>query len=319
MTPEDGHSGPVVVVGDADIDLFLHVPRLPERGEKIRASAVEQQPGGMGANVAAGLGMLSTSCTFLGIVGDDPAGAETLDDLRRRGVDVASCAVRPGVSTYRCVVLLEPSGERTLVIAPTPAMFPEPADLDLGALDRARHLHTTAMQPVTAMAAALRVREHRASVSLDLEADAVTASGSTLPDLLRLVDVLFVNDRAVAELGAIRADGSLDVPVLRAVGPELIVVTRGAHGSVVLARDKRPACVTAYPAQIADTTGAGDCYAAAFLHMWLNGAAPLQAAQFASAAAALSTSAVGGRAALPTQAQVLGALEMSSEATSERP
>jgi ribokinase len=315
----DGHSRPVVVVGDADIDLFLRVPRLPEHGEKIRASAVDQQPGGMGANVAAGLAKLSTACTFLGIVGDDAWGAETLEDLRRHGVDVASCTVRPGVSTYRCIVLLEPSGERTIVIAPTPAMFPEPADLDLGALDRARHLHTTAMQPATATAAALRVREHRASVSLDLEADAVAASGSCLPDLLRLADVLFVNDRAVAELGALRANGTLDVALLRTLGPDLIVVTRGAHGSVVLARDERPACVAAYPMQIADTTGAGDSYAAAFLHTWLNGATPLQAARFASAAAALSTSAVGGRAALPTRAQVLRAIDTRSEATTDRP
>ena len=294
---------PVVAVGDADMDLFLRVPRLPRPDEKIRAEEACERPGGMVANFAAAIAALGTTCAFMGVVGDDAFGAATLADLESRGVDVSPTVVRSGAATYFCVVLLDPSGEKALVIAPTTAMFPEPADLDLGLIRRARHVHTTAAKLETAIAAASCARAAGVPVSLDLEADHLDTAEGRVRELLALADVLFLNRRALDALVGEDAPPTVKARAARALGPAAVAVTLGREGAVVDS-EEAVVSVTGHPVPVADTTGAGDCFAAAFLHARLRGQSIAAAAGFANAAAAVSTTRVGGRAALPSDTDV---------------
>src|ERR1700687_440201 len=200
VSGEQETSPVVVVVGDANMDLFLRVPHLPAADEKVRATQVEYRPGGMAANVAATLGTLGTRCVFMGVVGDDAFGQLTLDDLRTRGVDVGPTVVKGNTATYFCVVLLDPSGEKALVISPAGAQFPTPSDLDRELFARATHVHTTAANLDTALAAVSQAHTCGATVSLDLESDAIEAGCKRIGELLASIDVLFLNRPALDRL-----------------------------------------------------------------------------------------------------------------------
>lgn len=306
MTARGGQR--VVAVGDADMDIFLRVPHRPEADEKIRALAHHQCPGGMVANFAAALATLGTPCSFMGVVGDDPFGRASLADLERRGVDTSPTRIKPGWQTYYCTILLDPSGEKALVTAITDAMFPAPSDLDPAAIARASHLHTTAMWPPTALAAARHARASGVPVSLDLEADAIDAAGPQLDELLPLVDLLFMNERALARLLGPMVPPAEGARRAQELGPPTVVVTLGGAGVVVAHEREEAAAVPAHRVQVVDSTGAGDCFAAAFVHARLRGQPPLEAARFAAVAAALAVAEIGARTALPTREEVLTAM-----------
>lgn len=67
----------------------------------------------------------------------------------------------------------------------------------------------------------------------------------------------------------------------------LVVVTLGEEGALVARQGREPEAVApARPARVVDSTGAGDLFAAAFVHAWLEGAGPVEAAAYANACAA---------------------------------
>jgi sugar/nucleoside kinase (ribokinase family) len=78
---------------------------------------------------------------------------------------------------------------------------------------------------------------------------------------------------------------------------DLVVLKLGGDGCVVAARDSAPVLVAGIPADVQDTTGAGDAFCAAFLSRWLAGQDPAAAAGFAVRIAATAVSSLGGRPA----------------------
>jgi sugar/nucleoside kinase (ribokinase family) len=78
---------------------------------------------------------------------------------------------------------------------------------------------------------------------------------------------------------------------------DLVALKLGGDGCVVAARDSAPVLVAGIPADVQDTTGAGDAFCAAFLSRWLAGQEPAAAAGFAVRIAATAVSALGGRPA----------------------
>jgi ribokinase len=138
------------------------------------------------------------------------------------------------------------------------------------------------------------------STSLDLEPPDILRNPEHLPSVLALVDTLFLNreafDRAGDALGAPLAPSHLHP------GGE-ILVTLGAAGCRRLTQsgmDEMPG----FKVSARDTTGAGDCFAGAYLVAKLMDATPLDAMRSANAAAALATLSVGAQTAMPDRASV---------------
>jgi sulfofructose kinase len=87
------------------------------------------------------------------------------------------------------------------------------------------------------------------------------------------------------------------------------VITRGGRGSIAFRASEPPVAVDSFTVDVKDTTGAGDCFSAAFIHGYLRQWPLRQTLVFASAAAALSTRAIGAQEALGTEGEVLAFLE----------
>jgi ribokinase len=238
------------VVGSTNVDLVLAVPALPRPGETVLAGNTSREPGGKGANQACALARLGADVHLVSAVGDDEPGQWCLARLALDGLALAGVTTVPGTPTGQAFVLVDSHGENLIVVSSGAnglvAPPPSPAGFDVVLLSLEIPLST-----VTATATAARA----AGVPVVLNA----APARTLPaELLACVDVMVLNEPELAELGG-------DVDALRRHGPATVVVTRGGRGALVVDAGGTQS-VAATPVEVVDTTGAGDCFAAALAY-----------------------------------------------------
>lgn len=127
---------PLVVVGSANADIFLEIPRLPLKGETISAKSSQSLPGGKGANQAACASKLDHPTYFIGQVGADGNGRLIADALEGGGVRIDRLKAVPDAPTGHAVVMLQADGQNSIIIVGGANMVAWPgrlanADLDL--------------------------------------------------------------------------------------------------------------------------------------------------------------------------------------------
>ncbi|WP_045731529.1 ribokinase [Pseudarthrobacter chlorophenolicus] len=320
MSPADGSTGSVgtgriVVVGSLNADLTIYCERLPQPGETVHGNGFAVNPGGKSANQAVAAGRLGGRVSLVGAVGDDPNGHMLLASVAGAGVDVG--LVRSsGEPTGVAVISVDAAGENSIIISAgangtlSPADVAEAADVLDGAAVVSLCLEVA--MP-TVLAAAQAGHDAGAKVLLNLSPYAHIPS-----ELAGLVDVLLVNAHEAALFlgpGASVPGADAHAAQWDAVrerfaerGIRQVLVTLGAHGSVVLDSDAPAgrAVVFVAPTKVdaVDTTGAGDAFTGAVAVRLAAGDALTDAAAFASVAAALATTRKGTQAAYPETADV---------------
>ncbi|SPJ24567.1 carbohydrate kinase family protein [Palleronia abyssalis] len=290
------HSPVLLCIGDIDMDIIIRVPSPPGRDQKVDGARVAQTAGGMAANVAVGASRLGTKTRLLGTVGDDAMGREALAALRREALDLSHVTNLPGVATFFCVIMVDDEGEKSLVKAVSPAYLPQPRDVKPAAFDGVAHMHLTFTRHDLAERAISLARAAGVSISLDLEAADLPADGGQVAELVEQVDLLFVSEQSRKQI-----EGRL--APLRAQSNRTIVTTLGSQGARVETADTTTE-VDGHSVGVTDTSGAGDAFAAAYLHAHLGGESAEAALGFANAAAAISIRSYGAQDGLPTRAEV---------------
>jgi ribokinase len=285
-------------IGDLDVDVLIEVDRLPTRDGKVNGVVKQKAPGGMAGNVAAALARLGSRVRVLGRVGDDADGAFAVKSLQQVGVDTDFVARLAGVATFSCISLLTPDGEKSLVKLMTSAYRPDASDVSEAVLEGVRHVHLTSVGDTALCRRVVdAARTLGATASLDIERADCPEDAAVLLDAIKGFDLIFYNAESRAFV-----DAALERPLAGLVAA--LVTTLGADGAQVETAEGRIASPGFTP-KIVDTTGAGDCFAAACLHARL--AAKLdwsEAIRFANCAAAISTTGLGAQSALPTADQV---------------
>lgn len=258
----------IVVVGSANQDYLVRVPRAPEGGETTIARSLVKLPGGKGANQAIAAARLGGDVHFVGAVGRDDDGARILRSLQKDGVTIDDVRIVDQAPTGLALISVDDSGENAITVV------------------------SGANETVTAeraSAAAIRLGGADTLVVLQgelpldvLEETARTclAAGSRLilnlapyrevaADVLAAADPLVLNEIEASQLLGEQVAG-VDA-ALEAVGRLLTVsrsavITLGAQGAVWAgSRDGEEAAHV--PARetsdVVDTTGAGDAFVGA--------------------------------------------------------
>ena len=326
LTPPTGRSVDVVCFGMAIVDVLTHAEDSfldrhsmvkgsmdlidTERALRIyddMAPAIEIS-GGSAANTAVGIASFGGAAAFVGKVADDQLGAVFAHDIRAAGVAYSTPAITgeaatPG--TARCLILVTPDAQRTMntYLGVAASIQPIDADPDLIAAARVVYVEGYLWDDPGAIGVI--------GVAIDAAHAAGTAVAFTLSDgfcvdrhrdaFLRLVaedvDILFANEVEICSLFETSDFEEAAAQVSSHVG--IACLTRSELGSVIITADGERLEIPAVPADLVDTTGAGDLYAAGFLSGWTAGLDLTDAGRMGSMAAGEVISHLGARPQAP--------------------
>lgn len=262
----------VVVVGAVSVDLVVSAERLPGPGETVVGGSLQRYGGGKGANAAVAAARAGARVELVGAVGEGDLGREALAGLREDGVGtrfVSRLAEPTGVA----LIVVDAAGENQIAVG------------------------AGANAAVTAGQVEAAVSEVHPACVLN-PAPAVPG----LADLLPLGPILTPNRSECLDLqpgddvraAAVELAGRTGAPV---------VVTMGGDG-VLVAHDGSAEAVPAAPADVRDTTGAGDTFNGVLVAGLAAGLDLSAAVRRAVMAAGLSVAAVGARSGMPTAAAI---------------
>ncbi len=264
----------------------------------VLGPAIESS-GGSAANTAAGIAALGGSVAFMGKVRDDKLGEVFTHDIRASGVAFDVPAATTGPGTGLCLIMVSPDAQRTMATYLGAGAFLYPDDIDANLCIDAKivyvegymcGMHETEWS-VSKAAAACHLKGGRFALSLS-DPYWVDLKAAALGALLNDVDILFGNEEEVTAMTGADLDLALAELAHRC---ELVVVTRGAKGSLVVANNSVIE-VPAHPVEtVVDTTGAGDLFAAGFLYGLIRDYEPADCADLGSLAAAEVIGHLGAR------------------------
>ena len=266
-----------------------------------RMRSAREISGGSGANAAVGIAALGSSAAFVGRVADDQLGQVFAHDIRAAGVNYLTPFADTGNPTARCLILVTPDAQRTMntFLGASQDLTREDVDYDLVKEAGITYLEGYLWDPPApreAMVVALEVaRANGRKVAFTLsDAFCVERHRQDFRDLADgRVDILFANEVEICSLYQVADFDS----AARAIAGKLpiAVITRSEKGAVVLAGGQAIAVPAEPVARIVDTTGAGDLFAAGFLHGLAQGRDLGICAQFGAIAAAEVISHYGAR------------------------
>jgi ribokinase len=298
-------AGRLVVVGSVNADLYVEIERLPKPGETILGANAAVRPGGKGANQAAAAARLGQSTAFIGQVGEDAFAAPLVAALTAAGVDCSGLASQPG-ETGQAMILLQAGGENSIILI-------------AGANARWQAVPAASRAAVAGAGALLLQREIPDPVCLDA---ALLARGRGVPvimdaggrdqelpaSLAGAVSLLSPNETELHRLSGMptgtRAEVEEAARTLIRRGVGAVLVKLGARGCLLVDGGGQALEQAAFRVPVADTTGAGDCFTAAYTVALMEGLPAARRLAFACAAAALCVQRLGALPSMPERAEV---------------
>jgi sugar/nucleoside kinase (ribokinase family) len=292
----------VVGLGVSSLDLLMVVDELP--GEELVQHAHDSalQGGGPVATAMVTLARLGSRTAMLDKVGDDWRGRLILDEFRKENVSTDLIRIASDcTSSIASILVRKCDGARTIVFSTGDAGELHPDEVPEDVITGAKVLHLNGRHWDASLKAAQLAKAHGVKVSFDGGANRYSDGISSL---LTLTNICIVARQFAFSFSG-TDDQEVSARLLLDAGPEIVVITSGAEGSLVFSKNKdsfhQPAFNIGSPV---DTTGAGDAYHGAFLHGIVSGLDLSECAALASAVAALNTRKLGGRSALPTKTEV---------------
>lgn len=296
MTPTRTYN--FAVFGNAVVDAIAHVDEAMlnrfslHKGDSNTLShaqmielssqiAVEQfRAGGAGANSAYTLARLGSRVAFLGLVGNDPTGRFFVEDMIAAGITLTP--PNPQHRTTEVFTLLTPDGTRTMVQSLPAPPSPDDSWVEDPLIEQSAHLlieaYAAAAYPAAAEYAVKTAANAGTRIILSLASPrAVQAALPTLTDMIGEYQPLVIGNAAEWDVLMNNADPHTAKRLMQTER----VITRSGNGAAYYTANGGP--VVDSPTQPipkpTDLSGAGDAFAAGFLHVFTGGGSPQLALQ----------------------------------------
>lgn len=260
-----------------------------------------EKSGGSCGNTMAGFAALGGAGAYIGKTRDDQFGAVFRHDMKAMGVDFPTPAETDGPGTGKCLVLVTPDAQRTMVTYLGAASDMKPENVSIEAIQAGKvvYLEGYLFDRDSAKAAFITAADaaHAAGreVSLTLsDGFCVDRHRDAFLKLVRdHVDILFANEQEILSLYQV---DDFDTALQHAREDcRIACLTRSEKGSVILSGDEVHV-VDAEPVEaVVDTTGAGDQFAAGFLYGYTQGRSLADSARIGGIMAAEVISHYGAR------------------------
>jgi sulfofructose kinase len=290
----------ILCIGMPVRDLTFRVSGVPARGSKENAGHFDEICGGNALNAAIGIVRLGGRASICGPMGDarETSSRFIFEQLAHEGIDARHIVHMPGLVTPISAVMVDPSGERTIVTFRDPELW---------------KVRLPSTEMLLEDCAAILTESRCAGFCTDLCAEArrrgipvvvdVDRAMSLREGLLTASSHLVFSSEPLQETADVTDDGQALKKIAR-LTPSFLAGTRGPKGTIWLDEQGDLQETPAFPVHTVDTLGAGDVFHGAFALAITERQELRQALRFASAAAALKCTRFGGAFAAPHRAEV---------------
>ncbi len=290
----------ILCIGMPVRDLTFRVSGVPARGSKENATHFEEICGGNALNAAIGIVRLGGRASVCGPMGDakDTSDRYIFDKLAHEGIETKHIVHMPGLVTPISAIMIDPTGERTIVTFRDPELWKvslPPTETLLDDCD------------------AILTESRCAEFCTDLCAEAVRRGIPVIVDVDRAMSLregllnasshLVFSSEPLQETADI-ADDAKALHKIARLTKSFLAGTRGPQGTIWLDEHGAIQETPAFHVHTVDTLGAGDVFHGAFALAITEKQELRQALRFASAAAALKCTRFGGAFAAPQRAEV---------------
>ena len=232
----------------------------------------ETVSGGSVANSIVGLSQLGDKVGFIGKVSDDELGKKYEQGLKKENVEYFYTKKKENLPTGTCLILITPDSERTMCTFLGTAGKINKTDIDVQAIKNSEITFLEGYlwdegEPKEAFNEAINY-SNKIAMSLS-DKFCVDRHKKNFLDLVKnKLDITFANEQEILEL--IDATSFNDVISFGKKINKTLVITRSDKGSVVINQNEAVECKSQKNLKIVDLTGAGDLFAAGFLHGYIN-------------------------------------------------
>jgi sugar/nucleoside kinase (ribokinase family) len=232
----------------------------------------ETVSGGSVANSIVGLSQLNNKVGFIGKVSDDDLGQKYQQGLKKEKVEYYYNKKKENLPTGTCLILITPDSERTMCTFLGTAGKINKNDIDIRAIKDSEITFLEGYlwdegEPKEAFNEAIK-HSNKIAMSLSDKFCVDRHKKSFLELVQNRLDIAFANEQEILEL--IDAKSFDEVISFGKKLNKTLVITRSDKGSVAINQDEVIECQSQNNLKIVDLTGAGDLFAAGFLHGYLN-------------------------------------------------
>jgi len=308
---ENRNQRPLLVVGSLNADIIIEITRFPKRGETMCTRTQDtgiMVPGGKGANQAVAAARVShdREVSFVCQLGNDSHAGTLEKVLAESGLDISACG-RADKPSGQAFIFLEECGSNSIMIvggsnvAWPHRLSPQLLSLIQGAsavmLQREIPEHVNEAVAEAAFKAGIPVVQ-------DVGGEDRPFSDTLLKRLTYICPNETELERLSGQPTATEAQIVAAAKQLQKRGPKNVLVTLGGDGAILVDEQgtvTRQGAFKVPGGKVVDTTGAGDCFRAAFTIALVERKPLKECMEFAAAAGALAVSKMGAIPSLPTR------------------
>jgi sulfofructose kinase len=290
----------ILCIGMPVRDLTFRIQDLPARGFKVNASHFDEICGGNALNAAIGIVRLGGRASVCGPMGDahETSSKYMFEQLAHEGIETRHLVHMPGLVTPISNIMIDPSGERTIVTFRDPELWkvrlPDTDEL----LEDCAAILTE--NRCAEFCTGLCTEAVRRGIPVVVDVDRTMSMREGL--LTASTHLIFSSEALQATAGT--ADDGEALKKVARLTRSFVASTQGAQGTLWLDENQNLQRTPAFPVHTVDTLGAGDIFHGAFALAVTEGQELRQALRFASAAAALKCTRFGGALAAPQRTEV---------------
>jgi sulfofructose kinase len=301
----------ILCIGMPVRDLTFRTPSVPARGSKENATGFAEICGGNALNAAIAIVRLGGRAVLCGPMGDakETSARFIYEQMAHEGIDTKHLIHLPGLVTPISAVMIDPTGERTIVTFRDPELWKVKLPKADTLLDDCQ---------------AILTESRCAEFCTDICAEAVSRGIPVIVDADRAMSLreglltasthLVFSSEPLQETAGIADDGEA-LKTIAKLTQSFLAGTRGPRGTIWLDDKGELQETPAFPVHTVDTLGAGDVFHGAFALAVTEKQELRQALRFASAAAALKCIRFGGAFAAPQRAEVEALLSRGQSAS----
>ena len=297
-------------MGSLNMDEFIKVDQMPEKGETVLAVDHKRFCGGKGANQALAAQRLGAEVTMIGKVGADHNGMALTANLKKDGVNVDYIVKDKESLTGQAMITIDRDGNNSIIVIPGANM-----NFQVAEISKHRDVIEAAAILVAQLEVPLDVIEEAFAIA---KAAGVLTILNTAPakkisaNMLHLTDILVANAIEMSTLTNIGANGLDNITkagqLLIAQGVRYVIVTLGEKGAVLVAEENSCLMPGCKADTVLDTTGAGDAFIGAICSKLAAQKPSFEGLKngiaFANMVAAMAVQREGAQASLPYLAEL---------------